>query len=452
MQSKIDFISLSDVFVAIIYFLVIVGIASIIQSRNINKYPEYKYFTKGLIAKLIGVTIFCLIYVFYYDGGDTTNYFLGSKALVGVFFQDFEKGFALIFNTDSYFNSWRTFNVDSGFPPTYMWRDTQTFAVSRFSTLFYILGFGSFLTTSFFTSIFSYLGIWKLFRLLNTLYPGYSKGLFYFMLFLPTLIFWGSGIMKDSYVLGATCWITYNFYKIFIDRKKLFWNIFFILINLFILLNTKAYVLISLFPGIILWINSAYLKNSKSFLSKAIKLPFFILIFGFSAYYIFSNIGSLMGVYGDVDSALEQAQVIQQDLLREEAYGSNSYNIGEIDGSIGGVISLAPLAVFTAIYRPLFWEIGSPIMVVSVIENSILLLFTLYLLIRTGPFRLIKTLISEPILLYAFVFTLIFAFGVGIASTNFGALVRYRVPLIPFYFPMLYLIFKISHKKISTRV
>ena len=85
-----------------------------------------------------------------------------------------------------------------------------------------------------------------------------------------------------------------------------------------------------------------------------------------------------MGVYGDVDTAIEQAQVIQQDLLRDEAYGSNSYNIGEIDGSISGMISIAPIAVFTAIYRPLFWEIGSPMMVISVVENTFT--FNIYIL------------------------------------------------------------------------
>ncbi|MBM77815.1 MAG: hypothetical protein CL846_04980 [Crocinitomicaceae bacterium] len=452
MQSVSNIISYPDLLIALIYFLAIILVANFVKSRNINKYPEYKYLTKALIAKLIGATIFCLVYVFYYNGGDTTNYFLGSKALVGVLFQDIEKGIALIFNTDSYFNSWKSFNAGSGYPPTYMWRDTQTFAVSRFSSLFYILGSGSFIVTSFFTAVFSFIGIWKLYRLFNMLYPGYSKGLFYIMLVLPTLIFWGSGIMKDSYVLGSTCWLTFNFYRIFIERKHLLWNIIFLQLNLLILLNTKAYVLISLFPGIILWINSAYLKTSKSFVSKTLKLPLFILIFGFGGYIVLSNISSLMGVYGDVDSALEQAQVIQQDLLREEAYGSNNYNIGKIDGSIGGVFSLAPVAVFTAIYRPLFWEIGSPIMVISVIENTILLFFSLYLFINVGPLRLARVLFSEPILLYAFVFSIIFAFGVGIASTNFGALVRYRVPLIPFYFPMLFLVFKISNKKKLSKV
>jgi hypothetical protein len=447
MQSNIDFISLFDIFIAIIYFLVIIGLAFIIQSKNINKCPEYKYFTKGLIAKLTGVIAFCLVYVFYYGGGDTVNYFLGSKALVGVLFQDFEKGIAVIFNTDSYLNSWYSFNPETGFPPHYMWKDALTFSVSRFTSPFYILASGSFLVTSFFTAIFSYLGVWRLFRLFNTIYPGNSKALFYIMLLLPTLVFWGSGIMKDSYVLGSTCWITYNFHQIFIVRKKLFWNIIFIILNLFILLNTKAYVLISIFPGIVLWLNSAYLKSSKSFLSKAIKLPFFVLIFGVGGFYAFSNLSSLMGVYGDVDTAIEQAQVIQQDLLRDEAYGSNSYNIGEIDGSISGMISIAPLAVFTAIYRPLFWEIGSPMMVVSVVENTILFIFSFYLLINIGPFRLVRILLSEPFLLYAFVFSILFAFGVGIAGTNFGALVRYKIPLVPFFFPMLFLVFKISSKK-----
>jgi hypothetical protein len=153
-----------------------------------------------------------------------------------------------------------------------------------------------------------------------------------------------------------------------------------------------------------------------------------------------------MGVYGNVDSAIQQAQTVQQDLLREEAYGANSYNIGEIDGSTAGMISMAPIAVFTALYRPLFWEIGSPMMVISVIENTILLIITFLLLIRVSPFKIIRIILSEPFLLYALVFSLLFAFGVGIAGTNFGALVRYKIPLVPFYFPMIYLIFKLSRK------
>ena len=84
-----------------------------------------------------------------------------------------------------------------------------------------------------------------------------------------------------------------------------------------------------------------------------------------------------MGVYGGVETAIEQAQVIQDDLSRSDQYGDNYYSIGKIEGSISSLLRVAPLAVFTALFRPLFWEIGSPAMVISALENSILLVFTI---------------------------------------------------------------------------
>ena len=115
-----------------------------------------------------------------------------------------------------------------------------------------------------------------------------------------------------------------------------------------------------------------------------------------------------------------------------------------IDGSIGGLLSSAPLAIFTAIFRPLPWEIGSPTMVVSAIENTVLLLFVLYSFFRIGLFRFFRITFNDPFLVYCLVFSLFFAFGVGIAGTNFGALVRYKIPLMPFFFSFIYLVRKKS--------
>tara|TARA_B100000513_G_C11811040_1_gene155554 strand:- start:120 stop:581 length:462 start_codon:yes stop_codon:yes gene_type:complete len=148
-----------------------------------------------------------------------------------------------------------------------------------------------------------------------------------------------------------------------------------------------------------------------------------------------------MGVYGDVDSAIQQAQVIQEDLLREDQYGTNNYKLGKLDGSLGGLISVAPVAIFTALFRPLIWEIGSPTMIFSVLENTFLIIFTFIILLRTSPFKLVKFLLNEPFLTYCFIFSILFAFGVGIAGTNFGALVRYKTPLVPFFFSMIFLVY-----------
>ena len=430
-----------DILLVPIYLIIIILICSSIKSKNIAQFPEYKYFTKGLLFKLFGVSAFMSIYLFHYQGGDTINYFLGTKSLGNLLENNFSKGIAILFDTDSPHNSWFSFPKNDH-PKYYMWRDPSTFSVSRYSALFYLLGAKSFITTSFIVCCFSFIGLWKFYRLLNILYPGYEKGLAYIILFLPSIAFWGSGIMKDSYTVSSACWITYNFYMVLIFRKKVLINSIFLLINLFIIVNMKPYVILSLLPGIILWLNSAYLKKIKNRVLKILILPLLSVLILITGFYVFQNLSALMGVYGEVGSAIEQAQVIRTDLLRADQYGSNNYDIGKFDGSLISLISVAPNAIFTALFRPFLWEIGSPTMVFSAIENFILVVFTLFTLIRVSPFTVFRTLIKEPFLFYCLIFSILFAFGVGIAGTNFGAMVRYKTPLMPFFFSMIYLLFK----------
>ena len=430
--------------------MLIILICTRIKSKNIAQFPEYKYFVKGLFFKIVGVSFFCCIYLFYYQGGDTINYFLGAKSLSELIVKNFSIGYDILFNPIHDFTNWKKFMAYGITPPPYyMWKDPSTFFVSILSAPLCLMSFNSFIITSLLTACLSYFGVWKLYRLLNTLYSGNSKAFAFLILFLPSLIFWGGGIMKDSYVLGSTCWITYNFYQIFIARKKILVNIILFSINLFIIINIKAYIIISLIPGMVLWLNSAYLKTFKNPIIKFLLFPAVGLIITGFAFLSYNSLSSLMGVYGGVDTAIEQAQVIQEDLLRSDQYGSNNYNLGAIDGSIIGLIKVAPIAIFTAIFRPLPWEIGSITMVFSAIENTILIFFTLFILLRSSPIKVIRILSKEPFLLYCFIFSITFAFGVGIAGTNFGALVRYKTPLIPFFFSMMFLIYKITKKRIN---
>ena len=433
-----------------IYLVIILLVCSRIKSKNIAQFQEYKYFTKGLVFKLLGVSAFMSIYLFYYGGGDTINYFKGARAVGNLLLEDFEKGFAVLFNTSSSYNHLSSFNSSTGLPAHYMWRDPSTFSVSRYSALFYLIGAKSFIINSLIVCCFTYIGVWKFYRLLNILYPGYEKGLAYIILFLPSIAFWGSGIMKDSYTVSSACWITYNFYMVLILRKKVLVNSVFLLVNLFIIINMKPYVILSLLPGIILWLNSAYLKKIKNIFLKILILPLISVVILVTGFYVFQNLSSLMGVYGEVDSAIEQAQVIRSDLLRSDQYGSNNYDIGKFDGSLISLISVAPNAIFTALFRPFLWEIGSPTMVFSAIENFILIAFTFFTLIRVSPITVLRTLLKEPFLFYCLIFSILFAFGVGIAGTNFGAMVRYKTPLMPFFFSMIYLLSRLNKSKINS--
>ena len=439
--------SLSKIKYGAVYLILIIAIANRIKSKNITKYPEYRFFTYGLVVKLIGVSFFMVFYTVVNKTGDTVSYFLGTKAISELIFKNFETGLSVLFNVDNGFNNYNSFSITETKPPYYIMRDENTFNVCRISFPLYIISSGSFIITSFLTSVFSYIGLWKLYRLFASQFPGNNKIFAYLILFLPSTVFWGSGIMKDSFVLGATCFATYNFFKIFVKREKVLINIILLVINFSIIINIKSYVAVSMIPGMIVWVNNSFLVSIKSSFIKFVTFPLiFIIIFG-SGYVIFNNLSALgLGQYENVDQTFEQAQIIQQDLLRSEQYGTNNYSIGTLDGTLSNSLKLAPLAIFTAIYRPSILEIGSPAMVISVIENFFLLLFSIYALSKTNPLRLLKQIFSSPILTYSLIFTVIFGFGVGIAGTNFGALVRYRIPLIPFFFPLIYLI---SKKKIN---
>ena len=442
-----EYISFIDIILIPIYIMVFYLLANNIKKKNIKRFPEYKYFVKGVFFKFFGVIAFSLLYLFYYGGGDTVNYFKGTQAIASLILNEPKFGFQAMFKFGIGSRWFQIYQYASTSPPFYMWRDPNTFSVCRFSTILYLLSSGRFLITGLLTSLYSFIGIWKLYRIFNDLYPGNAKSLAYIILFLPSLLFWGGGIMKDSYILCAACWSVYNFYKIFIVRKKIFLNILIFLFNIYVILNLKSYLLVSLLPGMLVWINNQSIKNINNPIFKVLLFPFILITVFFIGSIALNSLSESMGVYGDVDSAIEQAQVIQGDLLRSDQYGSNSYYIGELDGTFSNLISLAPLAIFTALFRPFIWEVGSPTMVISAAENSILMIFIVFLLIRTNPIKIVRFLTKHPFILFCVLFSTFFAFGVGIAGTNFGALVRYKIPMMPFFFGSLYLIFKLSKEK-----
>lgn len=77
-------------------------------------------------------------------------------------------------------------------------------------------------------------------------------------------------------------------------------------------------------------------------------------------------------------------------------------------------------------------------MVLSAVESFMALVITLYLIIRIR-LRVFKYMTRDVV--FCLAFALIFAFGVGVSTYNFGTLARYKIPLLPFYMTALGLIY-----------
>jgi hypothetical protein len=429
-----DYLTLADFLVFFLYLMGAFLVFFLIKRKREESNPAYKYFLSGFLIKVFFGLIFTFIYLFYYQGGDGISYFWSTRAVCRLLQINPGAGASVIFLNRVTVDNYLCFNSYTGWP---IWRffffQTDSFGVVRFSSLFMTASFNLWLPTLVLLNLFFYRGIWKFFLLVNKFYPGNMKWNAICLLFVPSVLFWGGGIMKDSFTLSCSLWLVTNIYYCFIERQKFMNNFIMMVVNSFILVTLKPYVFVALIPAALVWASFLYIKRIKNNALRFVATPGLLGIGSIAGLLILRLFSSSLGVYGNTESMLKQAQVVQQDLVRAEAYGTNSYNIGYFDATIGSVIKKAPVALIAGLYRPFLWEARNPVMLISGLENFIILIFSLFIIFRIGIKAVYKVIIKEPLIIFSFIFSLIFAFSVGLASANFGALVRYRILAEPFF-------------------
>jgi len=437
----------TDWFLAPIYFAVIVAIASSYKKKNIEEKPYFKYFLPGLYAKLFGAFSLTIIYHYYYGGGDTINYFHSSVVLLKAAGKDFGTYISLLFDNRSWEN-YSVFDSSTGWP--LYWRDDNSFAVVRYTTILSFFGARHFIPTAFLLASVSYAGIWKLFSIFAEMYKNYTKWFAIAILFMPSCVFWGSGIMKDTYTYAAICMLTYVFFQ-FLNNKKSLKYIISIIFLSYITITLKPYLFIAFAGGALAWYSVGRIQKIENKVARVTLFPLISAIVFSSGIFFYQRYGSALGQhYSSVDVMLEQAVVIQDD-LKKDYYGGNTFDIGTFDASISGVLGKMPQAITAGLFRPFLWEVRSPFMLLSAIENILFLMVVLYLLLNVGVFRLIRDIFSKPnIILFCFIFSISLSFIVGLTTANFGSLVRYKIPAVPFFMSMLIIMY-INKKEVYAR-
>lgn len=423
-----NLLSVYDILLPPIYLIIVLSYAYVVTKRKIRTNPEYRYFTIGLIVRIIGAIALGLVYFFYYNGGDTVNYHQTATAYSNLFFQ----------NEDDFWIGWLgnakvhyfNFNFDTGYP-VYAARDNHSFFVVRLMIPIVTLGFHSYFATAILVATFTYGGLWKLYQTFLLEFPLLRRQLAIACLFIPSCVFWGSGIMKDSFTLSAVGWFTFSFYHFFILKKYKFNYAFYLIIASIIILAIKPYIFFALFPGAILWLSNQQIKKINHGFLRIIAAPVLITVGCVAGYFSLLEMGDNLGQY-KVDNIFEKASVTQKD-LKADYYGGKSFDIGEFDASLSGVASKAPIAIFSGIFRPGLWDVKNVVMLISSIENTYLLGLTIFLLIKLKFFGFFGLIRKNPLLLFAMLFSLFFAFSVGLTVANFGSLVRLRIPELPFF-------------------
>ena len=427
---------LSDLFLGPLYLGILYAIAFGVRSSVTNQFTR-PFFIPALTLKFLGAIALGLIYQFYYNGGDTYNYYYHTKIIYAAFGDSFSTGLKLMLD-----NGGSTDPTTAKYVAQMYWHQAHSpeYVTVRIAAFFGLLCFDNYTVIALFFAAVSFSGLWAMYITFAKIRPHVYKQLAWVIFYVPSMFFWGSGLMKDSLSVGALGWVFYALYKGAIQKRSLVKSAVIGLLAGYALLSIKSYILLCFLPGALLWVfneNNELIKNQTV---RILAKPVFFVVGGAIAFFAAVNLTKGDEKY-DLDKIGERSK-ITADYLYETSVKQNgsAYNLGKQDGTIGGMVKLAPQAIATALFRPLIWEARNPIMLLSALEAGFFLLFTLRIFWRTGVVATIKFIAATPVLVLCFVFSLIFAASVAINSANFGTLVRYKIPMIPFYLGGLYIL------------
>ncbi len=434
-------INIFDIGGATILVVIMIIISNFYKNSKKEEQPEYKYFTWGLITKIVGAVALAFIYVFYYGGGDTQNYFIGAKVLSNSFFTE-------------PFNYFRLLLLDNNEIPSDLVHITNKIAFARASEEWFMIkitsvlnlfSFNRYLISSLYISLIAFYGSWKMYKSFLFFFPKYHKATFIAIYLLPSVIFWSSGILKDTITFAALGIFFYQFINIFFKNKINIFKIIILITSSYVIYKLKAYIILGFLPAIFIALYINYKDRIRNKLIKQLTAPILFIIIIFAGYFLLSNLIESSNKY-KVETLESRVQGFHS---WHTTQGGSTYSLGEVEYTPVGIISKIPASLNVTYFRPYLWEARNITSLMGAIESfAILILFLI--VVWKNRLKLIITPFKNPFLALSLVYSIVFGFAVGFTSYNFGALARYKVPVMPFFvFLLLYFYYK---NKIKTEV
>jgi hypothetical protein len=100
----------------------------------------------------------------------------------------------------------------------------------------------------------------------------------------------------------------------------------------------------------------------------------------------------------------------------------------ELRANFASFAVFAPLALINTLFRPFFGDISSPLLILPMLENCVLILMIILAIVFP-----LKGRKNNRIIYFCFFFSLLLFILLGLTTPVLGALVRYRIPGLPFF-------------------
>jgi len=438
------FFTATDLAVFPLCCLVLFFIIRAKAERQKDERIKMLYF-RAFYFKVICVFAFVLLYEFYFKGGDTGLYFQATQDLRAAI-EDNPDNFWISLATQKLtitsplFDYFYYDNYQDDLTYNYMF-STSNFFPAKLALIPSYVFFNSYPCVSMCFAFFALGGCIRLFKTFYHFYPELYREIAFACLFLPSVTFWSSGLLKDPICLGGVGYITYGLLNIFVLKRKILVSAAIIVLSSLLLYFIKVYILLVLVLALLIWQFAEF--------NKLVENKILRRIFAGMTLVVGALVGFLLLNYL---TSTEAGQRYQLDYImgaaeNEREMSSRIAIKGGVIGSNFTIKTTNPVLLVLAglvatFFRPFIWEVNAPIVLLAVFESSIFLFLTVFLIFKRGLLTYFKESFGEPRMLMCSVFAFIFAIAVGIASYNFGALSRYKIPCMPFYLVLMMLLYQ----------
>ena len=421
-----------DAILAPIYFLLLLLWVIRWKNKYYKNSPVKKYIVPAFVLKCVCCFLLAFLFEYYYGYSDSWNYFQGAKEIWTATKQNPVYGLELVFKSfENCSYEAQQFSPRLG-DRIYVASLKSMYKASGFIGMFC---FGTYLPIALIMTLLSFMGSWKIYIVFVKEFPAYYKKIALTCLFAPSFIFWTTNIMKEPlciFGLGFCVSALYNLMK----GKFSFFIFLEMFVGAYFLLTFKSYIFY-LFCFAAFWsLYVSFATTVKKQYQILVKVLMFIILLVLSSLAVAKR-DFLWDIFSsNFVNDVTSIQTIQADS------GGSTYVLSNVDDvSLFGVVRTYLNSLVVALFRPFVWETPNIIAISNALESFAVLMITLILLVKLKFTGFFSFAFKNRILTFSIIFTLLLAPLAGLVSFNFGTLVRYKAPMVPFYYTFLMLLY-----------
>lgn len=349
-----------------------------------------------------------VLYTYYYDTGDTFNYFRDAGVLTEVARIDFLSWIELLFTA----------------PPEALGlqlNEPRAIFLTRIASFFDLISNHHYWVISAWFSTACFFASWYLVQTLHKVIPSVTVPAILAFLFFPSATFWSSGLIKESLAMAGLFVLAALVVKLWAGRRPSIAEAVVGLGALWITWNLKYYYLAVFVPiavALLIYRRAAD-SVSPSWRWTVWGSAFLVLLSIVAALHPNFSPDRLLHVIADNNA-------VYQSLSAPGDYVEFEY----LTPSAISMLRYAPKALVSGLFRPMPWEASNGLQILASLENLLLLGLLVGAVWRwkaawRSPYRTLAVAVI--------VYIAVLCIFLTISAPNFGTLSRYRVGYVSFF-------------------